>query len=293
MFHKGIARSLTFLFFNFLVLGEFTAGNRQKDNAQYYRPTLNKAFKIECPPHSSGYGTEIRWGKLNAKNQKIEYYRAGQIIDEAFPTSDGGFQYAFVTQAHIKNMRDLGGLRCILYNFGQWRASNPQLFYEAYDSRDESRKAEIVTYMPKQMTAAVDTEYEMVCGATGRPLPEVSWEYQGVPLRPIAPGSQTLNFEFFELMKNGLELRIRRITQYSGGTFKCWAKNKRAEDFKEGQLTVLFPPKWLVQFPDTIPLSVSHKFTLECKASGIPEPRYEWYQNGTLITNRFVRAFCI
>lgn len=71
-----------------------------------------------------------------------------------------------------------------------------------------------------------------------RPLPEYRWEYQGVPIRSVT-GDGKLNFEFFEFFGNKMELRIRRLTKYSGGTFRCYAKNRLGETHRQGQLTVL------------------------------------------------------
>lgn len=123
------------------------------------------------------------------------------------------------------------------------------------------------------------------------------------------------------LGKKNQELRIRRITEYSGGSFKCYATNERGQVWSQGQLTVqckyfrfeiylekflypkfltisdasiqfnatlllcLVPPKWIKSFPDTIELAFENRFELVCNSTGIPRPTFIWYQNGTRIFN--------
>ena len=48
------------------------------------------------------------------------------------------------------------------------------------------------------------------------------------------------------------------------------------------------PPKWTVKFPDQIEVPVGNSHELNCTASGVPTPTYEWYHNGTIIKNRLV-----
>ena len=70
------------------------------------------------------------------------------------------------------------------------------------------------------------------------PVPKISWEYQGFPVVPRFNGSRELNFEFFQILGGGYQLKIQRITEYSGGTFKCYAENSLGQVFDEGQLSV-------------------------------------------------------
>ena len=73
------------------------------------------------------------------------------------------------------------------------------------------------------------------------PNPMFSWSYQGIPIKSRTANSDELNFEYFRFrgaMKQ--ELYITKITQYSGGTFRCTASNDfgGGSEFREGQLTV-------------------------------------------------------
>ena len=74
--------------------------------------------------------------------------------------------------------------------------------------------------------------------ASFSPVPKISWEYQGFPVVPRFNGSRELNFQFFQILGGGYQLKIQRITEYSGGTFKCYAENSLGQVFDEGQLSV-------------------------------------------------------
>ena len=70
------------------------------------------------------------------------------------------------------------------------------------------------------------------------PVPTYHWQYQGQDIVSRYNNSDELNFEFFQFLGHKMELRIRRITKYSGGTFKCYARNTMGETWSIGQLSV-------------------------------------------------------
>lgn len=73
-----------------------------------------------------------------------------------------------------------------------------------------------------------------------RPQPKITWEYQGFPIRSrYNNGTEELNFEFFQIAGGGQILKIRRVTRYSGGTFRCIATNSLGKTWRTGQLSVL------------------------------------------------------
>ena len=74
---------------------------------------------------------------------------------------------------------------------------------------------------------------------TFSPVAKISWQYQGRSVRSRwLNNSLELNFEFYRLLAGGHRLSIRRVTKYSGGTFKCFAENALGKVWKIGQLTV-------------------------------------------------------
>ena len=85
--------------------------------------------------------------------------------------------------------------------------------------REENHKAELVAFIEPQMTAPVNTEFSLVCGATGRPLPVITWTYQGIQLVSVTPDSKELNFEFFELLGGQPANPAKGIPNANGNIF--------------------------------------------------------------------------
>ena len=81
------------------------------------------------------------------------------------------------------------------------------------------------------------------------PQPKITWEYQGFPIRSrYNNGTEELNFEFFRIAGGGQVLKIRRVTRYSGGTFRCIATNSLGKTWRTGQLSVLCKSTFLKEF---------------------------------------------
>merc|ERR1719494_115634 len=226
------------------VMGVFTAGNRFHNVQRKLYPTVGKKFFIECPPHSKGYGNKYRWGVV-PRSLSPQYWLAGRPFDHIFPMSDGRLAYAVVKLSDIKQSRDIGGVRCILLNYGIITASVQMMLWQPYKIVKELRKPDLVQSMAPRMEAPVNSEFAMICGATGDPVPTIKWWYQGVILKSRwNNGSTELNFEFFRLYGANRELKLRRVTRYSGGAYRCFAENSLGVVWRDGMLTVLFPPEW-------------------------------------------------
>ena len=122
------------------VLGAFTAQNHENKAATKFRPTVNKNFKIECPPHSrkNGYGMSYQWGHLisNGVTTTPKYYRTGNPNPRIYINyQNGDLHYSFVQEDDIKSSRDIGGLRCFLSNQKRLVVSNQQVLFEAFEGK--------------------------------------------------------------------------------------------------------------------------------------------------------------
>ncbi|XP_047146188.2 fibronectin type III domain-containing protein isoform X1 [Hydra vulgaris] len=275
------------IFINVRVMGVFSPGFQFENEPTKHRPVIGQKFIVPCPNHKKGYGTTIRWGTVS-NERVIDYWLPG-YNPRVFQTSNGALVFSVVLEDDIKESRNSGGPRCILMNYGLTRFSNQQVLYESYDNKQETRKPELLALLDPQMIAPIESTYSMICGALGFPVPTYRWEYQGVELVPLRPGGNELNFEFFEFLPNRLELRIRRVTQYSGGTFKCYASNSLGEIWTIGQLSVAFPPVFNIFFPDEINVPFENAFEIRCNASGFPVPKFEWYHNSTQLSVKDAR----
>ncbi|XP_065673429.1 hemicentin-1-like [Hydra vulgaris] len=275
------------IFINVRVIGAFRPGFQYENEPNYIRPLIGQKLIIPCPNHKKGYGSSIRWGIVSSE-RKIDYWYPG-YYPHVFQTSSGSLVYSVVLENDIKESLSNGGLRCILINNGYTIFSNQQVLYEAYDIKQEKRKPELLALLDPEMIAPINSTYSMICGALGDPVPTYRWEYQGVEIVPLRPGGNKLNFEFFEFLPNRLELRISRVTQYSGGTFKCYASNELGEASTIGQLSVAYPPVFNTFFPNEINVPYGKAFEIRCNATGFPFPNFEWYHNGTKLTMKDAR----
>lgn len=117
-------------------MGQFAIGARYNDPPRYHNPTVGRKYLINCPPHTKGYGTKIAWGIVPDNTRIPQYWGNGKPAKRGFPVSvTGQFAYSFITLDDIKMSRDVGGIRCILINYGLYVASNQQLLWQAYESK--------------------------------------------------------------------------------------------------------------------------------------------------------------
>ena len=102
---------------------------------------------------------------------------------------------------------------------------------------------------------AYNTIIQIFTFFSSSPNPMFSWTYQGIPIVAKNSGSDELNFENFRFRgAMNQELYITKVTQHSGGIFRCSAYNDfgGGSTFKEGSLAVYckFPQfhKFFFQF---------------------------------------------
>ena len=114
------------------VMGLFKPGSRMKDNTKKWNPTVGRMYTIRCPEHSLGYGTEYRWGIVPKSSNQPEYWLPGQKNPKMFYKLDGTLVWSVISHDDITESRDMGGLQCILINFGQFAASNQQVLWQPY-----------------------------------------------------------------------------------------------------------------------------------------------------------------
>ena len=66
-----------------------------------------------------------------------------------------------------------------LFISGIITASVQMMLWQPYKIVKELRKPDLVQSMAPRMEAPVNSEFAMICGATGDPVPTIKWWYQG------------------------------------------------------------------------------------------------------------------
>ncbi|XP_071041345.1 cell adhesion molecule Dscam1 [Parasteatoda tepidariorum] len=105
----------------------------------------------------------------------------------------------------------------------------------------------------------------------------------------VTKGDSPLKFRWFlnnKGIQNGSQFHIstqpdisvlvvKQLTGLSSGNFTCQVNNAAGKDTHTASLVVNAPPKWLKE-PQSVEMELGSAVTLDCAASGYPEPRITW-----------------
>ncbi|OQV18931.1 Neuroglian [Hypsibius exemplaris] len=128
---------------------------------------------------------------------------------------------------------------------------------------------------PKHLTGMRGQNIDISCIYGGTPLPQVKWHRKGAELPPRR--SQYSDY--------GKVLRLKNLQFEDQGTYECSASNGvgivQAHAFT---LTVESDPYWITA-PEVAMKAEDEDQTFACLAGGVPEPRIQWFVNGTPYEN--------
>ncbi|XP_040387830.1 hemicentin-2 isoform X3 [Cygnus olor] len=120
--------------------------------------------------------------------------------------------------------------------------------------------------------AAVGQPVELLCSASGNPLPTLSWQKDGLPL---PEGAGVL------LLAGGTLLRVQRASESSAGSYTCLASSPAGESMVRHKLLVQAPPQLLIGDGESHMTAVANNsLRIHCRASGVPMPRIRWLKDG-------------
>ncbi|XP_055330093.1 neuroglian-like [Paramacrobiotus metropolitanus] len=158
------------------------------------------------------------------------------------------------------------------YKTGQWK----KLIVKPSRSAAPNKASPVLQYTsPKNLTGMLGRFIDISCIYGGTPLPEIRWERENAPL----PRRRHFLTDF------GKVLRIKHLTFEDQGTYKCIASNGIGEIASHVfTLTVESLPYWIVE-PERVTKAEDENHEFVCMAGGIPEPRIQWFVNGTPIEN--------
>ncbi|XP_047917913.2 neuronal growth regulator 1 isoform X3 [Anser cygnoides] len=109
----------------------------------------------------------------------------------------------------------------------------------------------------------------LVCLATGKPEPSISW-------RHISPSAKPF--------ENGQYLDIYGITRDQAGEYECSAENDvSVPDVKKVKVTVNFAPT--IQELKSSGVMLGGNGLIRCEGAGVPAPVFEWYRGERKLIN--------
>ncbi|XP_027596164.1 neuronal growth regulator 1, partial [Pipra filicauda] len=109
----------------------------------------------------------------------------------------------------------------------------------------------------------------LVCLATGKPEPSISW-------RHISPSAKPF--------ESGQYLDIYGITRDQAGEYECSAENDvSVPDVKKVKVTVNFAPT--IQELKSSGVVLGGNGLIRCEGAGVPAPNFEWYKGERKLIN--------
>ncbi|OXB56883.1 hypothetical protein ASZ78_013391 [Callipepla squamata] len=126
---------------------------------------------------------------------------------------------------------------------------------------------------PEELSVIVSNPLELLCIATGIPIPKISWMKDGHPL---------LQNENIHVLREGLRITSTQVEH--AGRYMCLASSPAGDDDKEYLVRVHVPPN-IAGTSDLQDLTVlqNRQITLECKSDAVPPPTISWLKNGELL----------
>ncbi|XP_074094092.1 neural cell adhesion molecule fasciclin 2 isoform X1 [Cotesia typhae] len=149
-------------------------------------------------------------------------------------------------------------------------------------------KPKIMEFINKTQVAQKDVE--ITCKAYGRPPPTVVFKKQTKD-KPFTNGRQA-NDDRIELTSQTLDsngetiatLSIQRILREDDGIYECIATNKVGSSYKNGHLTVEFPPSFASMTNHSVWTWERRPVNLTCIAESIPNATIQWFHGERLIS---------
>uniref|UniRef100_A0A8C0U7Z1 Neuronal growth regulator 1 n=1 Tax=Cyanistes caeruleus TaxID=156563 RepID=A0A8C0U7Z1_CYACU len=135
--------------------------------------------------------------------------------------------------------------------------------------------AQAATVSPKIFRISSDivvnegSNVTLVCLATGKPEPSISW-------RHISPSAKPF--------ESGQYLDIYGITRDQAGEYECSAENDvSVPDVKKVKVTVNFAPT--IQELKSSGVMLGGNGLIRCEGAGVPAPLFEWYKGERKLIN--------
>ncbi|CAI5454961.1 unnamed protein product [Caenorhabditis angaria] len=126
---------------------------------------------------------------------------------------------------------------------------------------------------------AIGETITIYCNASGNPQPTLKWTKNGQPLHDSSDGVR--------ISLKGSRLDIPHLKKTDVGDYTCLGVNEAGTSDNSISVDVLVPPEISRDGIDMSPrLPAGQSLSLQCLASGKPQPTVKWMLNGTLISEK-------
>lgn len=148
------------------------------------------------------------------------------------------------------------------------------------------------------VTTSVKLETRIVCKASGRPPPDITfrrWAQTEEYIVGQQPSDDRVILEQFydrDSGRSNATLIVSSVLRTDDGLYECVARNRGGDAFKVGHIAVEYPPNFehMVGLPPVFSWQ-ERRANLSCLASGIPNATIEWWFNSRLISEQFDNNF--
>jgi len=202
---------------------------------------------------------------------EVEWFKGDRKI---IPSTDKFVYPTGVLEISALSKDDLGPYLCHVRVMGKTRASTFGVLGEAPDH--ELKGIPKFVLRPRSAQAVRGETVFLHCVAHGRDRsnkpPVISWLKDGTTIVTSSDNNH------MKVVGAGT-LVISDVLETDSGIYTCRAMNQEDSVDTDAELTVLVPPKFVVEPHDTTQ-SVQSDVTLNCQAQGMPSPRITWLKNG-------------
>ncbi|KAM4662543.1 hemicentin-2 [Discoglossus pictus] len=217
---------------------------------------LHGAVELKCEARGSPVPS-ITWFKHNRP-----------IVSSSRSTYRDGGRSLHLSRVQLS---DVGTYTCKAHNqVGTTEKSYRLEIYVAPDIEGAGLK-------PLVIKGIVGQSVEMECSASGHPPPTLSW---------LKDGLLVSERDGLQIRDGGRTLHIETVTESSQGTFTCVAISLAGETVLHYTLTVLVPPKVLIDEGDShVTVTAGDSLDFTCHVTGFPAPRVLWLRNSQPVDN--------